>query len=135
MQFCGPLRKKNSQDGETIHVLINGTDYKDAPPRDETIQVKQVDDDRFNFCKGELSVTYPWGLLEMYGLCDFGMQNCEMIGLSDGRVRSARDGGLSGAASARGAASGARRGRDQMRATLVDMADQLPISGQASRCK
>ena len=88
----GNGRYSKAKEGETVRLLVSGTDYEDDVEDDEggRVVIRHCDDDRFNFCN-DIALAYFWGLLEMFSLTSFGMQNVSLWGLADGKAPAARD--------------------------------------------
>ena len=88
----GNGRDAQGEDGQKIRLMIRGVEYADRGLDDDDgeMEIKYCDDDRFRFCKDDIALAYMWGCLDMFGLCDFAMQNFEKWGLGDGKVGSAR---------------------------------------------
>ena len=82
--------------GDTIRLIIRGTEYTQQHDEDDDeVTIRYVDDDRFKFCRENLSVAYLWAVLEMIGLTSFALQSAKAIGLvCDEDVSSARGGSL-----------------------------------------
>ena len=63
----------------------NGTGVEDEENKDNTIPIKHVSDDHFNFCQKSLSVAYFWCRVDEIGLCLWVMQNIDKIALTHDR--------------------------------------------------
>ncbi len=89
----GNGKEGKAQEGELIILIIRGTTYDLEPsPKDETTLVKYVDDDCLNFCAGDLSTAYLWGMVKENGLSSFCMQNLGFFALENGKAVSAKGG-------------------------------------------
>ena len=54
------------KEGDTICLLINGTDYKDimdSSIENDDIAIKYCDDDHYKFCNNSLATAYLWDML------------------------------------------------------------------------
>lgn len=84
---------------------------------DHVVEYEYKDDDRWDFCKGNLVLAYFWGALEHHQMVPFILQNCERIGLIAGKPASARD-------AARGMTR--KKSRSQRDQAMMHMMEQLP---------
>ena len=86
------------KEGESIRLLINGTDYMDTRKssiENDDIAIKYCDDDRYKFCDNSLATAYLWGYVELIGLTTFVNNNIEKIALaSDKKMHSATASGI-----------------------------------------
>ena len=63
----------------------NGTGVEDEENEDNTIPIRHVSDDCFNFCQKSLSIAYFWCRVDEIGLCLWVMQNIDKIALTHDR--------------------------------------------------
>jgi len=70
------------KEGETIHLLIDGTDYKDTSVENDEVAIRYCDDDRYKFCDNNLATAYLWGYIELIGLTTFVNNNIKKIALA-----------------------------------------------------
>jgi len=83
------------KEGETICLIINGTDYKDTSVENDDIVIKYYDGNRYKFCDNSLATAYLWGYVDLVGLTTFVNNNIEQIALaSDKKMYSATASGI-----------------------------------------
>lgn len=84
---------------QTVRVRLRGTNYSYSTVGiagasvidDDGVAIQMIDDDRWRYCDQNKAVAYLlWGILEEPGLSLFATQNCERIGLVNGKPASAR---------------------------------------------